>query len=366
MIIELSPLMKLALETASDKKYGKGSAIKAITEYDAPERIPSGSLTLDFVLGGGIPRGRVTIFRGEESFGKSTLATMVAAYVTSHPNQMKKGGLVVYIDVENTYDPTWAAKLGLDTGRVALIQPKTGEQALDTVLRIVRANVVDLIIYDSIAATALTQVLQGETGDNHVGLLARKLSQNFFPALIGDLNRSDTALLMINQTRLLIGVTHGDPESQPGGKAPKFYASINMKLNKRPQRLPEDLKKPQVGMVFSVRTSKNKTAQAGRTAEITLSVVPGNFGVSIEPELAALGKDLGVFRNKDGEMLGTGNWFFEGEKVANGADAVALAMAEDAELCHRVETAVRKAIADGVQDAVGSIIEEGDSAEETE
>jgi len=351
--ITLSPIMLEALRAANTKSF----KINPVLDYDRPARIPSGSIALDYALGGGWPRGRVSIMRGDESFGKSTLATLMAAYVTSHPSEMKNGGLVAYIDVEGTYDPHWAECLGIDPSRIALIQPERGEDALETVLALVRANCMDAIIYDTIAATALTAVMEGSMDDNHVGLLARKLGLNFFPALTPALRKSDVAVILINQMREKIGVTHGSNESQPGGRALRHAASINVLVYKKPERMPLDYKKPQVGMKLFARTTKNKTAPARLEAEVTLNTQHGYFGVSLEPELAAVGRMLGVFVREDGSPIsGSCSWFFDGAKLATGEKAVTAELMTNSALCGEVEARVREAIALGTAGSDGIIM----------
>lgn len=316
-----------------------------IVDFEPVERIPSGSLSLDYVLGGGWPRGRISIVTGESSYGKTTILMLTAGYVASHPDQMKNRGLVAYFDTENTYDPRWAEKLGLDPTRVHLYQPESGEQMQDTIYLLLQKKVYDMIVVDSVAETAFNAEYEGSAEDSHVGVAARKWSQ-FRRKVKNALTASGTALVFINQISLKIGVTMGDPETEYGGKALPYAAVIRLKM-----LFPDRKSKPGF-IIFRPKTVKNKTAPSGREGAVELYVgtpdAPvGKPFVYIVPEITSVGKSLNVFTKEDGTPItGSGYWYFGDKKLGVGEAATQKLIFDDPELFYATEAAVRKAIDD--------------------
>ncbi|MEM6315674.1 MAG: recombinase RecA, partial [Planctomycetota bacterium] len=209
-----------------ERQFGKGSVMKLDGETKITDGIPTGSLSLDLALGGyGIPRGRVLEVYGPESSGKTTLALHTVASV------QKSGGVAAFIDAEHALDPSWAKKIGVDINDLLVSQPDTGEQAMEICELLVRSNAVDVIVVDSVAALIPRAEIEGEMGDAHVGLQARLMSQAL-RKLTGAINRSKTTVIFINQIREKIGVMFGSPETTPGGRALKFYASVRIDVRR--------------------------------------------------------------------------------------------------------------------------------------
>src|SRR5579883_1425890 len=236
-----------------EKQFGRGSIMR-LGEAQARlnvEAIPTGSLALDLALGiGGIPRGRVTEIYGQESAGKSTVALSVMAQA------QKAGGMAAYIDVEHALDPTYAEALGIKVDELLISQPDTGEQALEICEALVRSNAIDIVVIDSVAALVPRAEIEGDMGDAHVGLQARLMSQAL-RKLTSAISRSRTAVIFINQLREKVGIVFGNPETTPGGRALKYYASVRIEL-----RRVETLKQGTtvVGSRVKARVVKNKVA----------------------------------------------------------------------------------------------------------
>jgi recombination protein RecA len=284
------------------KRFGDGSIIRlGEASHLAIDVIPSGSLGLDIALGvGGIPRGRVVEIYGPESSGKTTLCLHVIA------EAQQRGGLAAFIDMEHALDPTYAERLGVDVGTLYVSQPDTGEQALEICEALVRSGALDIVVVDSVAALVPRAEIEGEMGDTHVGLQARLMSQAL-RKLSGAIKQSNTAVLFTNQIREKVGVMYGSPETQPGGRALKFYASVRLDI-RRIQGIKQSGET--VGNRTRVRVTKNKVAPPFRETEFDIMFYQN--GISKMGEIVDLGTDLDIiekrgafYRYNDG-LLGQG------------------------------------------------------------
>mgnify|MGYP000008726481 FL=1 len=269
-----------------EKDYGKGAVMRLgeAAQRLATEVIPTGSLALDVALGaGGIPRGRVTEIFGAESTGKSTLAIHIMA------ETQKLGGLAAYIDVEHAMDPVYAEHCGLNVESLLIAQPDSAEQALDITEQLVRSGAIDSIIIDSVAALVPQAEIEGDMGDSHMGLQARLMSQAL-RKLTSAIHRSHTAVIFINQLREKIGVSYGNPEVTPGGRALKFYSSVRIDL-----RRVESIKQGSeiIGNRVRARIVKNKIAAPFRVAEFDIMF---NQGISRMGDLLELGTAQGIIK----------------------------------------------------------------------
>ncbi len=310
-----------------EKQYGKGAIMKlgAGSADLNLEVIPTGCISLDLALGvGGVPRGRIVEIYGPESSGKTTVALHVIA------ETQKKGGIAAFIDAEHALDPSYAAKLGVNLEDLYVSQPDTGEQALDITESLVKSGAVDVIVIDSVAALTPKAEIEGEMGDSHVGLQARLMSQAL-RKLTGITNKSKTCVVFINQLREKVGIMFGNPETTPGGKALKFYASVRIDVRKA------DALKDSDGL-FGNRTKakivKNKLAPPFKTAEF--DIIYGH-GISQEGCLVDLGVEYGV-------MEKSGAWFsYNGEKVAQGREKAKDFLAQNPEIMLEIEQKIRVA-----------------------
>lgn len=316
-----------ALEVALgqiEKQFGKGSVMK-LGEFKAMnvEAIPTGALSLDIALGiGGIPKGRIIEVYGPESSGKTTLALHMIA------EAQKKGGEAAFIDAEHALDPVYAKHLGVDIDNLIVSQPDTGEQALEIAEALVRSGAIDIIVVDSVAALVPKAEIDGDMGDTHVALQARLMSQAL-RKLAGVLNKSNTAIVFINQLREKVGIMFGNPETTPGGRALKFYASVRLDIRKI-----ENLK--QEGEVYGnrvrVKVVKNKVAPPFREAEF--DIIYGK-GISKSGNILDLGVNLDIVEK-------SGSWFsYNGERIGQGRENAKKYIEDNPKVMKDVEEKVR-------------------------
>ena len=310
--------------SAIEKQFGKGS-ILTMTE-DAVNRevdvIPSGSPSLDLALGiGGYPRGRVVEVYGPESSGKTTLALHAVAQV------QRQGGVAAFIDAEHALDVNYARRLGVRIEELLVSQPDTGEQALEIADVLLRSGAVDLVVVDSVAALVPRAEIEGEMGDQHVGLQARLMSQAL-RKLTGTVSKSNATVIFINQIRMKIGVMFGNPETTSGGNALKFYASVRLDV-RRIAAIKE--REEVVGSRTRVKVVKNKCAPPFRQAEFDILY---NEGISVEGDLLDLASEAGIVEK-------TGAWYsYGGERIGQGRENARKFLKENPEVTARVAEAV--------------------------
>lgn len=324
---------KKALQSAIahiTKVYGTG-AIMRLGENKANlnvEAIPTGSMMLDMALGiGGVPRGRIVELYGPESSGKTTVALHIIA------EAQKMGGEVAFIDVEHALDPTYAEALGVNIDNLLVSQPDSGEQALEIAEALVRSGAIDVLIVDSVAAMTTKAEIEGEMGDSHVGMLARLMSQAM-RKLTSIISKSNCVAIFINQIREKIGVVYGNPETTPGGRALKFYASVRMEVRKG-----EAIKDGTtiIGNRTRVKIVKNKVAPPFRECEF--DILYGK-GISRSGEVLDLAVDLDII-NK------SGSWFsYEGQRLGQGRDNIKELLQNTPQLMQEVEEKIKKKLAE--------------------
>lgn len=312
-----------------EKQFGRGAIMRLGDKgaKQAVDVIPTGSIALDLALGvGGVPRGRITEIYGPESSGKTTLCYHIAA------NAQRNGGVAAFIDAEHALDPTYARNVGVNVDELLVSQPDTGEQALEIAETLIRSNGVDVVIVDSVAALVPRAEIEGEMGDSFVGLQARLMSQAL-RKLTGAINRSNTALVFTNQLREKIGVMFGNPETTPGGRALKFYASVRLDI-----RRIETLKSgtDAVGSRTRVKVVKNKVASPFRLAEFDILY---NEGISREGGLLDVGVAAGVLSK-------TGAWFNYGDtRLGQGRENSRDFLKANPEIAAKIEQEVRGKVA---------------------
>ena len=308
-----------------EKQFGKGSIMKlGDTTHLKVHVCSSGCLSLDIALGvGGYPRGRIIEIYGPESSGKTTFALQAIA------EHQKAGGRAAFIDAEHALDPVYAEKLGVDIDELLLSQPDTGEQALEICDALVRSEAVSIIVIDSVAALVPQAEIDGEMGDSHVGLQARLMSQAL-RKLSGTINKTNTTCIFINQLREKVGVMFGNPETTPGGRALKFYASVRLDIRRNEQlKMGDGI----VGNRTTIKVVKNKVAPPFKTA--TVDIMYGE-GVSREGEIIDLASEAGILEK-------SGAWYsYQGEKLGQGKENVKLLLKDNQELKEELEAKVRE------------------------
>jgi len=318
-----SKALGLALETI-EKQFGKGSIMKlgssTITQV---ETVPTGSVSLDLALGGGLPKGRVVEIYGPESSGKTTVALHAIAEVQRH------GGTAAFIDAEHALDPAYAKRIGVDVDNLLLSQPDNGEQALEITETLVRSNAVDIIVIDSVAALVPRAEIEGDMGDSLPGLQARLMSQAL-RKLTGVISRSKTTVVFINQIRMKIGIMFGNPETTSGGNALKFYASVRMDIRRISQ-----IKQGErmIGNHVRVKIVKNKIAPPFREAEFDIMF---NEGISKQGDLIDLATTHNIVEK-------SGAWFnYKGEKIGQGREAAKQFLRDNPKVMAEIEKTVRE------------------------
>ena len=317
-----------ALTGTIEKQYGKGAIMRLGEGMALPEVtvIPTGSLALDIALGcGGFPRGRVVEVYGPESSGKTTLALSAIA------EAQRRGGVCAFVDAEHALDVSYAKKLGVRTDDLLVSQPDNGEQALEIADMLVRSGAIDIVVVDSVAALVPKAEIEGEMGDQHVGLQARLMSQAL-RKLTGTINKSNTLVIFINQIRMKIGVMFGNPETTTGGNALKFYASVRLDI-----RRIGSIKKGEevIGNETKVKVVKNKVSPPFKTAEF--DILYGQ-GISREGEVIDMGVNHKILEK-------SGAWYaYAGEKIGQGKDNAREFLRENPELAREIENKVREAV----------------------
>lgn len=308
-----------------EKQFGKGAIMKLGSEdHIEIETTPSGSLALDVALGvGGFPKGRIIEVFGPESSGKTTIALQAVAEV------QKRGGRAAFIDAEHALDPVYAKNLGVNIEELLLSQPDTGEQALEICEALVRSNAVSIVVIDSVAALVPQAEIEGEMGDSHVGLQARLMSQAL-RKLGGVINKTNTTAIFINQLREKVGIMFGNPETTPGGRALKFYASVRLDVRRGEQiKLGDSV----IGNRTNIKVVKNKVAPPFKTAVVDIMY---GEGVSHEGELVDIAADLGIIEK-------SGAWYaYNGEKIGQGKENAKIFLKNNPEIAEEVEGLIRE------------------------
>ena len=310
-----------------EKQFGKGSIMRlGENTHMQIGVVPTGALALDVALGvGGLPRGRIVEIYGPESSGKSTLATHVVA------EAQRNGGTCAYIDAEHAMDPGYARAIGVDIDQLLISQPDTGEQALEIADTLIRSGALDVIVIDSVAALTPRAEIEGEMGDSHVGLQARLMSQAL-RKLTGTLNKTKTICVFINQLREKIGVMFGSPETTPGGRALKFYASVRLDI-RRIESIKDGVEV--VGNRTRVKVVKNKCAPPFKQSEFDIMY---GHGISREGSLIDVGVDLGLIKK-------SGAWYtYEGEQLGQGRENAKQFLADSPELMVEINERIRQQV----------------------
>ena len=310
-----------------EKDFGKGSIMKLGDEkIENVEVIPTGSLALNAALGvGGYPKGRIIEIYGPESSGKTTLAIHAIA------EAQKNGGIAAFIDAEHAFDRFYAAKLGVNVDELLISQPDNGEQALEIADQLIRSSAIDILVVDSVAALTPKAEIEGDMGDNKVGLQARLMSQAL-RKLTSSISKTNTTCIFINQLREKIGIMFGNPETTTGGNALKFYASVRLDIRRVTTLKDGDTP---IGNQVRVKVVKNKVAPPFRKAEFEITF---GEGISRTGEIVDLGVDLGIIKK-------SGSWFSYGEtRLGQGRDAVKKIIKDNPALSEEIEAKIAEAL----------------------
>ena len=319
-----------ALQAAMDKiekNFGRGSIMKmGDSSVEEVEIVPTGSVALNHALGvGGYPKGRIIEIYGPESSGKTTLAIHAIA------EAQKNGGIAAFIDAEHAFDRFYAAKLGVDIDNLLISQPDSGEQALEITDQLIRSSAIDIIVIDSVAALTPKAELDGDMGENKVGLQARLMSQAL-RKLTSTISKTNTTCIFINQLREKIGVMFGNPETTTGGNALKFYSSVRLDIRRVTSVKDGD---EIVGNQVRVKVVKNKVAPPFRKAEFEITF---GEGISRVGEIVDLGVEFGILKK-------SGSWYSYNEtKIGQGRDAVKRMLKDNPELCEELEVLIAQAM----------------------
>ena len=331
--------------TQIERNFGKGSIMRLgdATQMRL-ETVPSGALTLDLALGGGLPKGRIVEIYGPESSGKTTLALHAIAEV------QKAGGVAAFVDAEHALDPTYSAALGVDINNLLVAQPDTGESALEIVDQLVRSSAVDIVVIDSVAALVPRAEIEGEMGDTQVGLQARLMSKAL-RKIAGNIGRSGCVVIFLNQLRQKIGVTYGSPEVTTGGTALKFYASVRLDI-RRIQTLKKG-SEGEYGIRAKVKVAKNKVAPPFRIAE---------FDIIFGKGISSMGCVLDLAEQTE-VILRKGAWYsYGGENIAQGRDNAVKYLEDNPDIALSVEQQVREKLDIGSVAFAASAHEEEEEA----
>ena len=309
------------------EKFGEGAIMKlgGVRKVDV-DAIPTGSLALDMALGvGGVPRGRIVETFGPESSGKTTLALHIVS------EAQKKGGLAAFVDAEHALDPDYAKRLGVKVNDLLISQPDTGEQALDIAESLVRSGSVDVVVIDSVAALTPRAEIEGEMGQQHIGLQARLMS-HALRKLTAAVAHAKTTVIFINQIRMQIGIMFGNPETTPGGKALKFYSSVRIEVRRAAQ-----IKKGEeiIGNRVNAKIVKNKVAAPFRRAEFDIFY---NEGISKDAELLTLGEKFGVVKKAGASFT------FEGARLGQGFDNARTFLKQNPKIAEDISKKIREAM----------------------
>lgn len=314
-----------------EKSHGKGSIMKlGDAKRVAIETIPTGSLSLDIALGGGVPRGRIVEIYGPESSGKTTLSLHILG------EAQKKGGQAAFIDAEHAMDPEYASRIGVDTSNLLVSQPDSGEQALEIVETLVRSNALDIIVVDSVAALTPRAEIEGDMGDAHMGLQARLMSQAL-RKLTSSISKSKTTVIFINQIRMKIGVMFGNPETTTGGNALKFYSSVRMEIRSKGKIENGTGEGKEVsGNRVRVKVVKNKVAPPFKTAEFDIMY---KKGISFEGDLVDLSSKYEITR-KSGSF-----YSYKELKLGQGRENVKEFLMKNKKVAKEIEKEIRDKVA---------------------
>ncbi len=310
-----------------EKQYGKGSVMRLGDEVDTHIKvIPTGSINLDHALGvGGYPKGRVIEIYGPESSGKTTFALHAIA------SAQKAGGFAAFIDAEHALDPTYAKALGVDIDNLILSQPDSGEQALEIAESLIRSGSIDVLVVDSVAALVPEAELNGDMGDNHVGLHARLMSQAM-RKLAGIIDKTNCVAIFINQIREKVGVMFGNPETTTGGRALKFYSSVRLEI-RRGEAIKDGTNI--IGNVTNIKVVKNKVAPPFKSCSV--DIIYGK-GISHTGEIVDMATELEILEK-------SGAWYsYNGEKIGQGRDKTKQYLEANSDVCNEIEQKIREKI----------------------